>query len=350
MTSYGHAKKSIWKWLDMITPEDTFETVWPSYSEPSFETLRTAVLIPCYNEETTVGKVVRDFHRELPGATIYVYDNNSSDRTEVIARSAGAVVRHEKRQGKGWVISSMFEEVEADLYLLVDGDDTYPAEMAREILELILEEKADMVIGSRLEDFSDKSFRPFHLFGNRMIVRLVNMLFKSNLKDIMSGYRGFSADFVRKLPIISRGFEVELEMTLQALHYGFLVAEVPIPYRSRPAGSQSKLRTFPDGMRTMLTIFNILKAYRPFLFFFVLGAILFLTGLLIGSAPVIEYLETGKIARFPSAILASGIMVISVICVAIGVILDSINHRLKELISICTMNKARQVRDNDLPI
>ncbi len=327
----------------MTSPENNIETGRQDHSEP-LQSRRIAVLIPCFNEEPTIEKVVRDFQRELPGAIIYVYDNNSSDRTAAVARSAGAVVGHEKRQGKGWVISSMFEQVEADFYLLVDGDDTYPAEKAHEILGPLLEGKADMVVGTRLEDFSDQSFRPFHLFGNRMIVRLVNMLFKSNLKDIMSGYRGLNVDLVRKVPVVSRGFEVEPQMTLQALYYGFVIAEVPIPYRKRPEGSQSKLRTFSDGVRTMLTIFDIFKAYRPFLFFFILGAILACTGMLIGSVPVIEYLETGKIARFPSAILASGIMVISVICVGIGMILDAINHRLREVIRIIAMNRARQER------
>jgi glycosyltransferase involved in cell wall biosynthesis len=324
-------------------PENIFETIRQDHSE-SLKRWRTAVLIPCFNEEPTIEKVVRDFRRELPDATIYVYDNNSSDLTAAVARSAGAVVRHEKRQGKGWVISSMFEQVEADLYLLVDGDDTYPAEKAHQILSPLLEGKADMVVGTRLEDFSDQSFRPFHLFGNRVTVRLVNMLFKSDLKDIMSGFRGFNADFVRKVPVVSRGFEVETQMTLQALYYGFVIAEVPIPYRRRPEGSQSKLRTFSDGLKTMLTIFDIFKAYRPLLFFFILGAILACTGMLVGSVPVLEYFETGKIARFPSAILASGIMVISVICVAIGMILDAINHRLREVIRITVMNRARQER------
>ncbi|MCJ7594951.1 MAG: glycosyltransferase family 2 protein [Desulfobacterales bacterium] len=322
----------------MTRPENTLRTVWQGQSEP-LESRRTAVLIPCFNEERTIEKVVRDFQRELPGATIYVYDNNSSDRTVVIARSAGAVVRHEKRQGKGWVISSMFEQVEADLYLLVDGDDTYPAEKAHEILGPLLEGKADMVVGTRLEDFSDKSFRPFHLFGNRMIVRLVNMLFKSNLKDIMSGYRAINADFVKKVPVISKGFEVETQMTLQALFYDFVIAEVPVPYRRRPEGSYSKLNTFSDGIRTILTIFDIFKAYRPLLFFFIIGAVLACAGLLIGSVPVLEFFQTGKITHFPSALLASGIVIISVICVSMGIILDAINHRLRELMRIINVNR-----------
>ena len=233
--------------------------------------------------------------------------------------------------------------------MIEDGIDKEKLNILRnadEILMPLLEGTADMVVGTRLEDYSEQSFRPFHLLGNRLIVGLVNMLFKSSLKDIMSGYRGFNADFVRKVPVVSRGFEVETQMTLQALYYGFVIVEVPVPYRKRPEGSQSKLKTFSDGLKTILTIFDIFKAYRPLLFFSLLGAILACSGLLIGSVPVLEYLKTGKIARFPSAILASGIMVISVICVAVGMVLDAVNHRLRELIRITAMGKVR--RGNDL--
>ena len=302
---------------------------------------KIAVLIPCLNEERTIEKVIQDLRRELPEADLYVYDNNSSDRTALIAREAGAKVIREKRQGKGFVVASMFEDVEADLYILVDGDDTYPAEKVHELLGPIIDERADMVVGNRLQEFGDRSFRPFHLFGNKLVVSLVNLIFKCKLQDIMSGYRAFNRDFVRKVPIVSRGFEVETEMTLQALYYDFVITEVPIPYRKRPEGSSSKLKTFSDGMKTLLTVFDIFKAYRPLLFFFIIGAILGCAGLLIGSIPVTEYLETGRIERFPSAILASGIMVISVICVAMGIILDAINHRLRELIRINVVRRRR---------
>jgi glycosyltransferase involved in cell wall biosynthesis len=302
---------------------------------------KIAVLIPCLNEERTIAKVIQDFRRELPEAAIYVYDNNSSDRTALVAGTAGAKVIREKRQGKGFVVASMFEDVEADLYILVDGDDTYPADKVHDLLRPILDEQADMVVGNRLAEFGERSFRRFHLFGNKLVVSLVNLIFKCKLKDIMSGYRAFSRDFVRKVPIVSRGFEVETEMTLQALQYDFVITEVPVPYRKRPEGSSSKLKTFSDGMKTILTVFDIFKAYRPLMFFFIIGAILGCIGLLIGSIPVTEYLETGKIERFPSAILASGIMIVSVICVAIGIILDAINHRLRELIHI---NVARRLR------
>ncbi len=314
---------------------------------PSQERLKSrniAVLIPCLNEEQTVAKVIEDFRKELPEAAVYVYDNNSADRTALIAGAAGARVVREKRQGKGFVIASMFEEVEADLYVLVDGDDTYPAEKVHELLRPLIDERADMVVGNRLEEFGERSFRPFHVFGNKLVVRLVNVIFKCKLKDIMSGYRAFNSDFVRKVPIVSRGFEVETEMTLQALHYDFVIAEVPVSYRNRPEGSSSKLKTFSDGMKTLLTIFDIFKAYRPLLFFFILGAFLGCVGVLIGSIPVTEYLETGRIERFPSAILASGIMIISVLCVAMGIILDAINHRLREVIRINVAHMPRPDR------
>ena len=314
--------------VDQSPPETS-----PSPSQESLKSRKVAVLIPCLNEEQTIAKVIQDFREALPEAAIYVYDNNSSDRT------AGARVFREKRQGKGFVIASMFEDVEAELYVLVDGDDTYPAEKVHDLLAPLVDEQADMVVGTRLEEFGEQSFRPLHVFGNKLVVGLVNLIFKSKLKDIMSGYRAFNRDFVRKVPIVSRGFEVETEMTLQALHYDFVIAEVPVPYRKRPEGSSSKLKTFSDGMKTLLTVFDIFKAYRPLLFFFILGAALGCVGLFIGSIPVKEYLETGRIERFPSAILASGIMIISVICVAMGIILDAINHRLRELIRISVAHR-----------
>ncbi len=312
--------------------EDPLRSLKPDYTY--YEGKRIAVLIPCYNEGLTIKKVINDFQREVPTAAIYVYDNNSSDRSVDVARAEGAVVVREKRQGKGFVIASMFEDIDADIYVLVDGDDTYPSENVHDLIRPILEEKADMVVGTRLAEFHEKAFRPFHVFGNLLTVRLVNLLFKSDLKDIMSGYRAFNMDFVKKVPIVSKGFEVETQMTLQALYYDFIISEVPVAYGKRPEGSYSKLNTFRDGMKVIFTIFDILKAYRPLLFFFIIGAVFFLAGLLIGSVPVIEFIETGKVSHFPSAILASGIMIISVISVAIGIILDAINHRLREIIRL----------------
>ena len=312
--------------------EDPLRSLKPDYT--NYEGKRIAVLIPCYNEELTIKKVINDFQREVPTAAIYVYDNNSSDKSADVARAEDAVVVREKRQGKGFVIASMFEDIDADIYVLVDGDDTYPSENVHDLIRPIVEEKADMVVGTRLAEFDEKAFRPFHVFGNLLTVRLVNLLFKSDLKDIMSGYRAFNMDFVKKVPIVSKGFEVETQMTLQALYYDFIVSEVPVAYGKRPEGSYSKLNTFRDGMKVILTIFDILKAYRPLLFFFVIGAVFFLAGLLIGSVPVIEFIETGNVSHFPSAVLASGIMIISVISVAIGIILDAVNHRLREIIRL----------------
>ena len=299
------------------------------YNTARYDDKKIAVLIPCYNEEVTIKKVINDFQNQLPMATIYVYDNNSSDKTSDIAMAEGATVVREKRQGKGFVLSSMFENIEADLYILVDGDDTYPADRVHELALPIIEERADMAVGTRLKDFSDKSFRTFHIFGNRLVVKLVNMIFKSKLTDIMSGFRAFNMNFIEKIPIVSRGFEVETQMTLQALYYDFVIVEVPVSYRERPEGSYSKLNTFSDGLRLILKIFDIFKAYRPLLFFSLIGAFLAGMGLLIGSVPVLEFLGTGKISHFPSAILASGMIVISVIFIAIGLILDAINHRLR---------------------
>ena len=307
---------------------------------------KIAVLIPCFNEEVTIRKVVGDFRRQLPAATIYVYDNNSSDRTGEIAAAEGAVVVREKRQGKGFVMASMFEDVEADVFVLVDGDDTYPADKVHELIRPIVQQKADMAVGTRLIQYADRSFRPLHVFGNALVVRLVNMIFNSRLTDIMSGYRAFNRDFVKKVPLVSKGFEVETQMTLQALYYDFVIAEVPIRYGKRPEGSHSKLRTFSDGARVLLKIIDIFKAYRPLLFFHAVASLLFCMGLLIGGVPVAEFIESGRISHLPSAVLASGIMVIAVICAAIGTILDAINHRLRELMrAVSSAPASRPIAD-----
>jgi glycosyltransferase involved in cell wall biosynthesis len=298
------------------------------------DSLEIAVLIPCFNEEVTVKKVINDFQRQLPGATLYVYDNNSSDNTAAIAAAEGAVVIREKRQGKGFVMASMFEDVEADLYVLVDGDDTYPADKVRELIHPVAQGRADMSVGTRLVEFADHSFRPLHVFGNALVVKLVNMIFNSRLTDIMSGYRVFNRDFVKSVPLVSKGFEVETQVTLQALYYDFVIAEVPVPYGVRPEGSHSKLNTFSDGARVLLKIVDIFKAYRPLLFFSAIASVLFCLGLLIGSVSIVEFFQTSKITHLPSAVLASGIMVIGVISVAIGIILDSINHRLGEVMRV----------------
>jgi hypothetical protein len=234
-------------------------------------------------------------------------------------------------------MASMFEDIDADIFVLVDGDDTYPAEEVHELIHPIVEEQADMTVGTRLVEYADRSFRPFHVFGNALVVKLVNMVFNSRLTDIMSGYRAFNKAFIKRIPLVSKGFEVETQMTLQALYYDFVIAEVPVPYRTRPEGSHSKLKTFSDGTRVLLTIVDIFKAYRPLLFFSAIALFLCFLGLLIGSVPVDEFLRTGKISHLPSAVLASGIMVIAVISAAIGIILDSMNHRLRELMRVVSL-------------
>jgi len=314
----------------------------PPCPGPRMDDREIAVLIPCFNEEVTIQKVVRDFREQLPTATIYVYDNNSTDNTAAIAGAEGAVVVREKRQGKGFVVARMFEDVEADVFVMVDGDDTYPAESVHDLIRPIVEERADMTVGTRLIEYADHSFRPLHVFGNALVVHLVNMIFNSRLTDIMSGYRAFGRDFVKNVPIVSKGFEVETQMTLQALYYDFVIAEAPIRYGIRPEGSHSKLRTFSDGARVLLKIVDIFKAYRPLAFFGAVASVLFCLGLLIGGVPVVEFIETGKISHLPSAVLASGIMIISVISVAIGTILDSINHRVRELMRVVSTTRSRK--------
>jgi len=293
--------------------------------------LKIAVLIPCYNEEITIGKVIEDFRREIPQADIYVFDNNSTDRTSEIAKDKGTIVIKEKKQGKGYVIASMFEKVDADLYVMVDGDDTYPAESVHDLLRPILDKEADMTVGTRLTKFTSQSFRPLHILGNNLVIGLVNWMFGSNLRDIMSGYRGFNRDIVKNIPLVAKGFEVETQMVIQSLYYNYTIQEVEIDYRERPEGSFSKLNTFSDGTRVLLTIANIVKAYRPLFFFGLIGMFILLTGLGLGAIPIIEFFQTGKISRFPTAILATGLVLLSSIFFAIGLILDTINFRIKEI-------------------
>lgn len=225
----------------------------------------------------------------------------------------------------------MFSKVDADIYVMVDGDDTYPAEAAHKLIAPIVDQSADMTVGTRLENFSSKAFRPLHVFGNNLVISLVNHLFGSNLTDIMSGYRAFNRDLVKNLPLTSKGFEVETQMVIQSLYYDFKIKEVDIEYRERPEGSFSKLNTFRDGFKVLLTIFNIAKAYRPFLFFGSISIVLTLLGLSLGSVPIIEFFKTGYITHLPTAVLATGLMIVAMLFFAIGVILDTINFRLKEI-------------------
>ncbi len=304
---------------------------------------KIAVLLPCYNEEQTIEKVIRDFQRELPEATIYVYNNNSTDRTAEIASSIeGVVVKNEYRQGKGNVIRSMFRQIDADCYIMADGDDTYPAEHAREMARLVLEENVDMVIGDRLSStYFVENKRAFHNFGNKLVRWLINKLFSGDVKDIMTGYRAFSYDFVKLMPIESAGFEVETEMTINALDKKFNIREIPVQYRDRPEGSVSKLNTVKDGMRVIGTIFRMFKNYRPMIFFGLVAAVLFTVGAGMFTSVFVEYLNTGLVLRLPTLIVSTVTALAAIIFFAIGLILDIIirKHRQNSLVQINCITK-----------
>ena len=296
---------------------------------------KIAVLIPCYNESKTIEKVVKDYKNALPEADIYVYDNNSSDGTDEIARKAGAIVRYETKQGKGNVIRTMFREIDADCYLMVDGDDTYPAESARKMCDYVLEKNVDMVIGDRLSStYFQENKRPFHNFGNKLVERLINKIFKSNIVDIMTGYRAFSYNFAKTFPILSKGFEIETEMTIHAIDKNFTLKEVPIQYRDRPEGSVSKLNTFSDGFKVIKTIATLFKEYRPAFFFNILGTIILIISILMGIPVLVEYFKTGLVPRFPTLIVASIFLVISLLLYSIGIILQVIVKKHRQLFEI----------------
>lgn len=293
---------------------------------------KIAVLIPCYNEEITIEKVIKDFKKELPTADIYVYDNNSKDNTAKIAKENGAIVKHEYRQGKGNVVRSMFRDIEADIYVMVDGDDTYPAEEVHKLIEPIRNNEADMVIGDRLTNgtYQNENKRHFHEFGNNIVRDSINKLFKSNLKDIMTGYRVFNKIFVKNMPVMSPKFEIETEMTLHALDKKFIIKEIPIIYRDRPEGSVSKLNTFSDGFKVLKTIIKMLKDFKPRQFFWAVSVIFIILGLIIGIPVIVEFAKTGFITKVPSAILATGIMTFAIIIAQCGVILDTVVKQNRE--------------------
>lgn len=299
---------------------------------------KIAVLIPCYNEELTVEKTVSDFKHVLPNADIYVYNNNSKDRTKELALKAGAIVKDEYRQGKGAVVRSMFRDIDADVYIMVDGDDTYPAEEVEGLITPVLEGKADMVIGDRLSStYYTENKRPFHNFGNSLVKGLINFLFKSDLNDIMTGYRSFSKKFVKCMPVMSDGFQIETEMTIFALTNNMQVVNVPITYRDRPEGSESKLNTFSDGFKVLLTLFNLFKDNRPFLFFGCLSLIIFIVGLIVGVPVIDEFVKTAYITKVPSAVLAAALMINSFLMLSVGIILDAIKNQKRYLFE-CHMN------------
>ncbi len=294
---------------------------------------KVAVLIPCYNEEKTIEKVIKDFKRELPEADIYVYNNNSKDKTLEILQSINNIhIRNEYNQGKGNVVRRMFREIEADIYVMVDGDDTYPAEEVHNLIQPIVDEKADMTVGDRLSNgtYKNENKRKFHEFGNNIVKKSINVLFRTNLKDIMSGYRAFNKMFVKNVPILSSRFEVETEITLSALDKKFIIKEIPIIYRDRPEGSVSKLNTLQDGFKVVKTILKMYKDYKPRKFFFIAAFILFLMGLIVGLPVIIEFAKTQYITKLPSAVLATGFMLISAIALQSGIILDTIVKANKE--------------------
>ena len=291
---------------------------------------RVAVLIPCYNESRTIEKVVRDFRRALPEAAIYVYDNNSSDGTAEIAANAGAIVRRERMQGKGNVIRRMFREIDADCYVMADGDDTYPAENAPELVRLVLEEQADMVVGDRLSStYFTENKRPFHNVGNSLVRASINMLFRSEIKDIMTGYRAFSYAFVKTYPVLSRGFEIETDMSIHAINRNMLVRNVVIDYRDRPDGSVSKLNTYSDGAKVLLTIVRLFKNYKPFAFFGVISLVLALLSAGFMVPVLSEFLTTGLVPRFPTLIVCAVTLLAALLLFISGLILSTLQEKDK---------------------
>lgn len=299
---------------------------------------KIAVLIPCYNEEKTVKKVVEDFRKYLPDATIYVYDNNSTDRTAEIALAAGAVVRYEHKQGKGNVIQRMFREIDAECYIMADGDDTYPAEYAPEMTSLVFNSGADMVVGDRLSStYFSENKRPFHNFGNSIVRKSINLLFKSDIKDIMTGYRAFSYQFVKSFPVLSRGFEIETEMSIFAIEYNMLVKNVIVTYRDRPQGSESKLNTYSDGFKVLKTIWRLFRDYKPFTFFGYISLFLFILSAVFFVPVLLEYIKTGLVPNFPTLIVCGFVVMASILSFFSGLILQSLRSKTKQDFEMAAM-------------
>ncbi len=292
---------------------------------------KIAVLIPCYNEEKTVEKVVRDFKTVLPEAVIYVYDNNSSDRTVELAEKAGAVVRHEYMQGKGNVIRRMFREIDAEVYVMTDGDDTYPAEFAREMVDKVLEHQADMVVGDRLSStYFTENKRPFHNFGNSLVRGTINRLFHTEIKDIMTGYRAFSYQFVKTFPVLSKGFEIETEMTIHAADKNMQVDNVIIEYRDRPEGSESKLNTYSDGAKVLMSIAKLYRNYKPMNFFGLLALVLAVMSIGFFIPVLMEYIATGLVPKFPTLIACGFAMMAAIQSVFAGLVLSAGAQRSRQ--------------------
>lgn len=286
----------------------------------------TAVIIPCYNEAVTIGKVIDDFHRELPGATVYVYDNNSTDGTSQIALEHGATVRLEPRQGKGNVCRQMFRDINAACYLMVDGDDTYPAESARALCDPIIAGEADMTVGDRLSNgtYAEENKRAFHGFGNDLVRSMIKWIYGYSFEDVMTGYRAMSQPFVKTFPVLSEGFQIETELSIHAVDHRWRIKDVPVEYRDRPAGSESKLDTVGDGIKVIAMIGTLFKDYRPLKFFSLIALIFAAIGLALGIPIIVEYFHTGLVPRFPTAMLAACFMFLCGLSLATGFILDSV--------------------------
>lgn len=292
---------------------------------------RIAILIPCYNEELTIATVVRDFRAELPDAEIYVFDNNSSDRTVECALAAGTHVALERRQGKGYVVQSMFAQVDADIYVMVDGDGTYPASEVHRLIEPILLGKAEMVVGSRLMPTSGSDFRPLNKLGNRFFLEVINFIFKVKLSDVLSGYRAFSREFVKTIPVFGGGFETEVELTVKALARGYRITELPVRLAARPEGSFSKIRVVQDGFVILNTILALVRDYKPLTFFGSVGLVFIALGFIPGTVVIVEFIKTGLVPRLPSAVLAVGLVLSGMLLLVVGLVLHTITRRFQEL-------------------
>lgn len=307
---------------------------------------KIVVLIPCYNEEKTIEKVINDFKRELPEAVIYVYNNNSNDRTSEIAEKAGAIVKNEYMQGKGNVIRRMFREIDAECYIMTDGDDTYPAENAREMANLVLNYNADMVVGDRLSStYFKENKRPFHNFGNSIVRKSINLLFKNNIKDIMTGYRAFSYEFVKTFPVLSKGFEIETEMSIHAVDKNMHIENIIVNYRDRPEGSESKLNTYSDGIKVLGTIIKLYRTYHPLGFFGIIAAVLALLSLLFFIPVVNEYVVTGLVRKFPTLFVCGFTMIAAIQSFFVGLQLEVIQQKNRQDFEM-TLNRVVKDKNN----
>ncbi|MGD0507631.1 MAG: glycosyltransferase [Terriglobales bacterium] len=292
---------------------------------------RIAILIPCYNEELTIGQVVRDFRAQLPDADIYVFDNNSADHTREVAREAGARVAFERRQGKGYVLQAMFRDVEADIYVMVDGDNTYPPTEVHKLIAPVLAGEADMTVGSRLSAQSQSEFKALNRLGNRFFQNTINFIFKVKLTDILSGYRAFNRELVKNIPIFGGGFETETELTIKALVRGYRIVELPVDLKARPEGSYSNIRIVRDGFVILNSILTLFRDYKPLTFFGVIGLFLILLGFIPGTMVIVEFIKTGLVPRLPSAVLAVGLVLSGMLAIVVGIVLHTITRRFQEL-------------------